>query len=206
MAALFVALTSVAAQAQPQPPSPSVVEQPPAPDVTAPLPPVPGPPIEIAAPFTSDQPETGLGAWLSKNLRVGVSCVTCPAGARPPALNMNAPWAIDGTVRYTAGANTFSAGVLGARGYAMPLYWMTPIGGTFSSGTLSTGAVSMAPQPADWLLKAGYERTLFKTKGGATFGFIADALAPMNSNSTMGNGGIGPPGGAAVRVGFVIRW
>lgn len=153
-----------------------------------------------------DQPDTGRGAWLSRNLRVGVSCVTCSTGTGAPALNMNAPWALDGTFRHATAAGTFSVGVLGARGYAMPLYAQTPIGGMFSPGSLSTGAVSMAPQSTEWLLKGGYERTLFRTKGGATFGFIADAFAPMNGSGAMGSGGLGPSGGAAVRVGFVIRW
>ena len=121
--------------------------------------------------------------------------------------NRNAPWVIQGRVRHATRLGVISAGLLGVRNYASPLYTGMPIGGSFNAGPLTTVTPNLAIPDTQWHLTAGFERTLLTTKRGVTFGLTGDVLLPVNTDPVSGDPlRVDPLSSLAVRFGFVLRW
>jgi hypothetical protein len=149
-----------------------------------------------------------LTTWLST---ADVRCLSCgggdPPGGLMPSTNGNAPWAFQGTLHRQGNAGRLSLGVLGTRNYAGPLYGALSPEGAFAPGPLSTITPNLAIPSTQWHLTAGFERTLFTTKGGATLGIYGDVLLPLQADPAAADPlSVGPISSRAARFGVVIRW
>jgi hypothetical protein len=145
------------------------------------------------------------------DLEIDFHCAACGAASgldrfTLPA-NRNAPWVFQGTARRATRPGAISAGLLGVRNYAAPLYTATPIGGSFNAGPLTTVTPNLAIPDTQWHLTAGFERTLLTTRRGITLGLTGDVLLPVNTDPVSGEPlRVDPLSSLAVRFGFVLRW
>jgi hypothetical protein len=158
--------------------------------------------------WLDSKPPSRLDAWLSS---IDINCVACgdvgAIGPLPTPTNANAPWAFQGVLRRDTAAGAFSAGIIGVRNHAAPLYTAMPIGGTFSPGASSTSRANFFVPATQWHLTASVERTLLTMPRGATLGIVGDLLLPINTNPSFDDKlRTDPLPSRAVRVGIAFRW
>jgi hypothetical protein len=121
--------------------------------------------------------------------------------------NPNAPWALQGTVHRDTRIGVVSAGLLGVRNYASPVYTAMPFGSRFEAGPVNTFTPNLSLPDTQWHLTAGVQRTLLTAKNGATLGLAVDAVLPVDTAPVSGDPlRIDPLSSLAVRVRFVLRW
>jgi hypothetical protein len=142
---------------------------------------------------------------------IDFDCTACGATSRLDCftvpVNPNAAWALQGRVRRATRLRVLSAGLLGIRNYASPVYTAMPIGGRFDPGPLTTVTPNLSVPDTQWHLTAGFERTLLTTKRGVTLGLTGDVLLPVSTDPVSGDPRrVDPLSSLAVRFGIVIRW
>ncbi len=141
-------------------------------------------------------------------LQFSLDCTTCgwfgqTAAPAPPA-NPNAPWVVQGAVRHTNRLGTFSAGAIGVRNYALPLFMAMPPGQDFRP-VASTSQADLSVRETQWHVTTAFSRRLWTHASGANVGVTADVLLPVRTGGHELSK-IAPLPSRAVRVGAVVRW
>jgi hypothetical protein len=150
--------------------------------------------------------------WETSPVHFLLDCTTCggadePIGPDRPT-NPNAPWIVQAAARYTNRMGTFSAGVIGVRNYAPPLYVGMSPGQAFQvSGAASTSQTNFFVPETQWHLTVAFVRTLWTHSRGASVGLTADFLLPVNTDlQTNDLSRIDPLPSRAIRFGVIVRW
>lgn len=100
-----------------------------------------------------------------------------------------------------------SAGFVGARNYALPLYTAMPIGGEFAPVALGSAGTSAFAASSQWSLTAALEKTLVTLEDGATVGVTTDLLVPIATGYVaVGDSRFSALTSPTVRLGIVFRW
>lgn len=159
---------------------------------------------------TSTRPDVStkstVETWLS-NVHIDFTCPNCPSDRVRPPLNPNAPWAFQSKVGYSGTFGSVSAGVVGVRNDASPLYAAMPIGGDYRGNAAITTTPNFFVPSTQWYATAAFQRTLATTKQGNTLGLAVDLMVPVNTAPWRGESvRLAPLPSTAVRVGFVYRW
>jgi hypothetical protein len=152
------------------------------------------------------RPKSKMESWLSG---VEMTCTGCrffeTTAVRPESTNATAPWALQGQWRRQTPLGAVSAGFVGVRNYALPLYTAMPIGGAIDPAVLRSAGTSAFAPVSQWALTAAVEKTLKTWKNGASVGVTAGALYPIATSSvTAGDPRISPS--LTLRFGIVNRW
>lgn len=153
------------------------------------------------------KPKSVVESWLSG---FEMKCTGCQAETTalfPETTDANAPWLMRGKWQRETALGTVSAGFVGLRNYASPLYTAMPIGGDIDPRMLAATRSSVFAPTSQWSLTASVEKTFFKSKGGATIGVIADMMMPVSATSAIVRdarmNGMASP---TLRVGIIFRW
>lgn len=132
-----------------------------------------------AAPKTLVQPSSFLNSsdarW-TLNVGMAQTCETCP-----PLTNSNAPWQFSARVGYaTTGGFELRAGLVGNRGYTLPMFMDTTIGGE-KRLTPSLSALSNLGATILWDATIS-GRAPLKRGEGASLGVVGDLFVPLSGH------------------------
>src|SRR5690606_21586654 len=104
--------------------------------------PRPTPPLAQVPPAPETQFELRLklpqSIWKTSPLVPELECFGCGTEDRASfsvPRNPNAPWAVQGFVRYPIRSGSIRTGIIGVRNYDLPVYMAMPVGGSFNGGT-----------------------------------------------------------------------
>jgi hypothetical protein len=155
---------------------------------------------------TGAKPKSVVDSWLSGFEMKCTGCQVETTALFPETTDANALWLMRGKWQRQTSFGAVSAGFVGLRNYASPLYTALPLGGDIDLRMLEATRSSVFAPTSQWSLTASVEKTFFKSKGGATIGVVADAMMPVaTSSAIVGDArmsGMTP----TVRAGFVFRW
>lgn len=154
------------------------------------------------------KPKSRLESWLSG---IDMKCIGCGVFAapavRPESTNPNAPWVLQGRWHRQTAAGVVSAGFVGVRDYALPLFTAMPLGGSVDSAALGMARASSFAPSSQWSVTAGIEKTLATRANGASVGVVADLMVPVRTDSaSVGDPRISALASRTIRVGIIFRW
>ena len=114
------------------------------------------------------KPKSLLESWLSG---IDMKCIGCgvfgTTAVRPETTNPNAAWVLQGRWQRQTTVGVVSAGFVGVRNYALPLFTAMSLGGGVDPVAIGAGRPSSFAPSSQWSLTAGIEKTLATRADGA---------------------------------------
>jgi len=134
------------------------------------------PNLTIAAP-PSPGPVSLPKGWTFR-FEAPATCIGCGDRSGPPVVNGNTPWRASGALNWQSDAGAVGVRVTGQRGARLPLFMTPSVGAPMpaaASGTL------LSDSRTQWQVTLSGERTLWRTRGGASLSLFGDLHLPLGT-------------------------
>jgi hypothetical protein len=127
-------------------------------------------------------PTSGERSWKT-TVEISEPCETCP-----PTTNRNAPWQFSARLGYaTAGGFELTAGMVGNRGYTLPTFMDTTIGG-LKRLSPNVSALANLGSTIRWDVTVSGSGTLRRRSDSVTLGIVGDLFVPLTSSTGRSGG------------------
>lgn len=137
---------------------------------------LPAPPnITIAAP-PSPGPVSLPKGWTFR-FDAPATCIGCGDYPGPPVVNGNTPWRASGALNWQSDAGALGVRLTGQRGARLPLFMTPPPVGAPMPAAASDTVLS--DSRTQWQVTLSGERTLWRTRGGASLSLFGDLHLPV---------------------------